>query len=175
MHMESTPELEQARQPVQLPQVMHRTQTIQLPQPTRGLAKQLGLRLIRAYRFLRQREQDSLTLSQAVVLDLLGDERQWRVSDLAEFAGIRQPSMTDLIHRMERQGLLCKVQSLHDKRSVEVTITDEGRSVLRATNRRHVDNMSQRLALLSDEEKEVLERALPIFDILFGAPDTSEH
>jgi DNA-binding MarR family transcriptional regulator len=163
MYMESTPELEQDHQSIQ---------TVQI---TRRLAKQLGLRLIRAYRFLRQREQDSLTLSQAVVLDLLGDERQWRVSELAEFAGIRQPSMTDLIHRMERQGLLCKVQSLHDKRSVEVTITDEGRSVLRATNRRHVDNMSQRLALLSDEEKEVLERALPIFDILFGAPDTSEH
>ena len=163
MYMESTPELEQDHQSIQ---------TVQI---TRRLAKQLGLRLIRAYRFLRQREQDSLTLSQAVVLDLLGDERQWRVSDLAEFAGIRQPSMTDLIHRMERQGLLCKVQSLHDKRSVEVTITDEGRSVLRATNRRHVDNMSQRLALLSDEEKEVLERALPIFDILFGTPDTSEH
>lgn len=163
MYMESTPELEQSRQ---------KTKTIQT---TRGLARQLGLRLIRAYRFLRQREQDSLTLSQAVVLDLLGDERQWRVSELAEFARIRQPSMTDLVNRMERQGLLRKGQSLHDKRSVEVTITEEGRTVLRTVNRRHVDNMSQRLALLSDEEKAVLERALPIFDILFGAPDTSEH
>jgi len=156
--MESTPELEQTHQA-----------------KTRGLAKQLGLRLIRAYRFLRQREQDSLTLSQAVVLDLLGDERQWRVGDLAEVARIRQPSMTDLINRMERQGLLRKVQSLHDKRSVEVTITEDGRSVLRIVNRRHVDNMASRLILLSDEEKAVLERALPILDILFGAPDTSEH
>lgn len=163
MYMDSTPELEQARQ------------TTQAIHTVRGLAKQLGLRLIRAYRFLRQREQDSLTLSQEAVLDLLGDERQWRVSDLAVFARIRQPSMTDLINRMERQGLLRKAQSSHDKRSVEVTITEEGRSILRATNRRHVDNMSQRLALLTDEEKAVLERALPIFDILFGAPETPEH
>ena len=157
MYMDITPDLEQA----------HLT--------TRGLAKQLGLRLIRAYRFLRQREQDSLTLSQAVVLDLLGDERQWRVGDLADVARIRQPSMTDLINRMERQGLLRKVQAVQDKRGVEVTITEEGRAVLRVVNRRHVDNMASRLALLSDEEKAVLERALPIFDILFGSPETPEH
>lgn len=158
MYMDSMPELEQARQTT-----------------TRGLAKQLGLRLIRAYRFLRQREQDSLTLSQAIVLDLLGDERQWRIGDLAEAARIRQPSMTDLINRMERQSLLRKVQSLHDKRGVEVTITEEGRAILRAVNRRHVDNMASRLALLSDEEKAVIERSLPILDMLFGTPETPEH
>jgi DNA-binding MarR family transcriptional regulator len=150
--------------------------TPDLDQPrlmARRLAKQLGLRLIRAYRFLRQREQNSLTLSQVAVLDLLGDDRQWRIGDLAEAAGIRQPSMTDLLNRMEHQGWVRKVQALHDKRGVEVTMTEEGRTLLRAINRRHVDNMAQRLALLSDEEKAVIERALPIFDFLFGAPETT--
>jgi DNA-binding MarR family transcriptional regulator len=139
----------------------------------RQLAKQLGLRLIRAYRFLRQREQNSLTLSQMAVLDLLGDDRQWRIGDLAEAAGIRQPSMSDLLNRMEHQGWVRKVQALHDKRGIEVTITGEGRTLLRDINRRHVDNMAQRLALLSDEEKATIERALPIFDFLFGAPETT--
>jgi hypothetical protein len=35
--------------------------------------------------------------------------------------------------------------------------------------------MAQRLALLSDEEKAVIERALPIFDFLFGAPETTRR
>ena len=150
------------------------TSDLEQPHPTaRQLAKQLGLRLIRAYRFLRQREQNSLTLSQVAVLDLLGDDRQWRIGDLAEAAGIRQPSMTDLLNRMEHQGWVRKVQTLHDKRGIEVTMTEEGRTLLRAINRRHVDNMAQRLALLSDEEKAVIERALPIFDFLFGVPETT--
>ncbi len=142
------------------------------PLTARGLAKQLGLRIIRITQFLtRQMQQEVLTPSQATVLTLLQDGRAWRLSDLASATGVRPPSMTELISRMERQGWLSKMDTAHDRRGVAVTITEEGRTLLQALNRRQIDLIAGRLALLSDEEKRMIEQALPVLDRLFSGPE----
>jgi len=138
----------------------------------RGLAKQLGLRIVRITQFLTRRmQQEVLTPSQATVLSLLLDERAWRLSDLASATAVRPPSMTELISRMERQGWLRKMDTAYDRRGVAVMITDEGRTLIHALNRRQVDLIAVRLALLSDEEKRIIEQALPVLDKLFSGPD----
>jgi DNA-binding MarR family transcriptional regulator len=144
----------------------------QQPLTARGLAKQLGLRIIRITQFLtRQMQQEVLTPSQAAVLTLLQDGRAWRLSDLASATGVRPPSMTELISRMERQGWLSKMDTAHDRRGVAVTITEVGRTLLQALNRRQIDLIAGRLALLSDEEKRMIEQALPVLDRLFSGPE----
>ena len=146
------------------------------PLTTRGLAKQLGLLIVNITQFFTRRmQQEELTPSQATVLTLLQDDRAWRLSDLASAAGVRPPSMTELVSRMERQGWLCKMDTTHDRRGVAVKITEEGRTILRALNRRHVDLIAGRLALLSDEEKRIIEQALPMLDRLFSGPDPFAH
>jgi DNA-binding MarR family transcriptional regulator len=138
----------------------------------RQLAKQLGLRIISITQFLTRRMQhEVLTSSQATILTLLQDGRAWRLSDLASATGVRPPSMTELISRMERQGWLHKMDTAHDRRGVAVTINEEGRMILQALNRRQVDLIAGRLALLSDEEKRIIEQALPVLDRLFSGSD----
>jgi DNA-binding MarR family transcriptional regulator len=135
------------------------------------LAKQLGLRIVSITQFLTQRmQQEVLTLSQATVLTLLQDGRAWRLSDLASATGVRPPSMTELVSRMERQGWLRKMDTAHDRRGVTVMITEEGRSLVQALQRRQIDLIAGRLALLSDEEKRIIEQALPVLDRLFSRP-----
>jgi DNA-binding MarR family transcriptional regulator len=135
------------------------------------LAKQLGLRIVSITQFLTQRmQQEVLTLSQATVLTLLQDGRAWRLSDLASATGVRPPSMTELVSRMERQGWLRKMDTAHDRRGVTVMITEEGRALVQALQRRQIDLIAGRLALLSDEEKRIIEQALPVLDRLFSRP-----
>jgi DNA-binding MarR family transcriptional regulator len=135
----------------------------------RALAKQLGLRIISLNQFFLQRMQhEMLTPSQAAVLNLLMDNRSWRISDLASAEGVRPPSMTELVSRMQRQGWLRKSDTTHDRRGVEVTITEEGRAIIQELLRRQVDMIAQRLALLPDEEKAAIERALPAIDHLLN-------
>jgi DNA-binding MarR family transcriptional regulator len=112
-----------------------------------------------------------LTQSQYFVLHLLLDNRAWRVSDLAYAAGVRLPSMTSLVSRMERQGWIRKTETAHDRRGVAVTMTDEGRTLIYGFERRHVDLIAQRLVLLSDEEKMTIERALPALNRLFNGQE----
>jgi DNA-binding MarR family transcriptional regulator len=146
------------------------------PLTARQLARQLGLRIITITQFLTRRMQhEVLTPSQATVLTLLQDGRAWRLSDLASATGVRPPSMTELISRMERQGMLRKMDAVHDRRGVTVTITDEGRTLLQALNRRQIDLIARRLVLLSDEEKRLVEQALPLLDRLFGGPEDQDQ
>ncbi len=72
---------------------------------------------------------------------------------------------------MERQGWLRKMDTAHDRRGVAVTITEEGRTLLQALNRRQIDLIAGRVALLSDEEKRMIEQALPVLDRLFSGPE----
>ena len=82
--------------------------------------------------------------------------------------------MTELIARMQRQGWLQKANTTHDRCEVEVTITGEGRTLIRDLMPRQIDIIVQRLALLSDEEKAAIERALPAIDhLLNGQEDLS--
>jgi DNA-binding MarR family transcriptional regulator len=76
--------------------------------------------------------------------------------------------MTELVSRMQRQGWLRKSDTTHDRRGVEVTITEEGRAIIQEFMRRQVDTIAQRLALLPDEEKAAIERALPAIDHLLN-------
>lgn len=141
----------------------------QQPLTARGLAKQLGSRIIRITQFLtRQMQHEMLTPSQATVLTLLQNGRAWRLSDLASATGVRPPSMTELISRMERQGWLRKMDTALDRRGVAVTITEEGRTLLQTLNCRQIDLIASRIALLSDEEKRIIEQALPLLDRLFS-------
>lgn len=142
------------------------------PLSARVLAKQLGLRIVRIKQFLTQRmQQEELTPSQATVLTLLLDDRAWRLSDLACATGVRPPSITELVSRMERQGWLRKMDTAHDRRGVAVRITEEGRTLIHALNRHQIDLIAGRLALLSDDEKLIIEQALPVLDRLFSGPD----
>ena len=50
--------------------------------------------------------------------------------DLARFARIEQPSMAQMLARMERDGLISRTPDPVDKRSSQVALTDEARARL---------------------------------------------
>jgi DNA-binding MarR family transcriptional regulator len=112
--------------------------------------------------------QEVLTQSQAFVLDLLLEKEPWRVSDLAMAAGVRLPSMTDLVARMERQGWVRKEETVHDRRAVAVTLTSVGRTLIQDFERRQIHLIAERLVELSDEDQAAIKQALPALTRLFN-------
>ncbi len=148
-------------------------QPITYPLAVRNLAKQVGLHIVRSSRFLLPRmHQEVLTQSQAFVLDLLLEKDQpWRIGDLAFATGVRLPSMTDLLTRMERQGWIRREGTAHDRRGVVVTLTAEGRAVIQEFERHQIHLIAQRLVLLSEEDQQAIHQALPALGRLFERPD----
>lgn len=72
--------------------------------------------------------ENELSLTQLRVLGILRDRRP-RVTDLAARLGLDKSTLSGLIDRAERRGLLARGKSPDDGRVVEVFLTDAGREL----------------------------------------------
>ena len=69
--------------------------------------------------------ENDLSLTQLRVLGLLRDRRP-RMTELATFLGLDKSTMSGLIDRAERRGLLARDKNVYDGRVVDVFITAAG-------------------------------------------------
>ena len=69
-----------------------------------------------------------VSMVQTRLLGVLRDRRP-TMNQLAAFLGLDKSSVTGLVDRAERRGLVARVPSPADRRSVLVTLTDDGRAL----------------------------------------------
>lgn len=110
-----------------------------------------------------------LTITQHAALAAVERNRSMTPGELAEYEKVQPPSMTRVIAALEAQGLLRRSPHPTDGRQVVLSITEEGRDLLRRGRRRKEAWLSQKLAELTPEEREILSRAAPILDKLSKA------
>jgi DNA-binding MarR family transcriptional regulator len=102
------------------------------------------------------------SLTSRNVLAALAGEGPSRLTALATETGIAQPAMTQLIGRMEREGLVVRLMDPEDGRATLVAITNVGRA-LRAEQRQSVhERMAQLLDRLSAEDLATLALAMRV-------------
>ncbi|MEV0644347.1 MarR family transcriptional regulator [Phytomonospora sp. NPDC050363] len=94
-----------------------------------------------------------------------------RMSDLAEEHGVRMPTMTVQVNRLERDGLAVRGRDGSDARVVTVALTDEGREALSAGRAHRIDYLAERLARLSPHDRAAIAAAVPALSrMIKGAP-----
>lgn len=137
-----------------------------------GADDEAGVRLAVAERLYRLATQVVRTAPRDVSLNSLATLGRLeitgprRVSDLAALEGVAQPSMTELVGRLVRDGLAERRPSLDDRRVVLVAITEQGRRFLRERRNLVVDLVANLLAQLTADEAAALAAAIPAFDHL---------
>ncbi|MDQ0799284.1 DNA-binding MarR family transcriptional regulator [Arthrobacter sp. SLBN-112] len=104
-----------------------------------------------------------LSAAQLSTLKMLLDEGQ-RVGEIARNLGVRVPSATEQIIKLERAGLARREPDPNDSRAVRVILTPEGRDAVDSANRRRNQVMAGILSTLSDQDRKALADALPVID-----------
>jgi DNA-binding MarR family transcriptional regulator len=89
-------------------------------------------------------DRDDLSASAALVLNRINREGPMRLTALAEAEGASQSGMTQLVQRMERQGLLERWSDPDDGRASLVMLGEAGQRFWAARN----DTLRQRVAAL---------------------------
>lgn len=111
--------------------------------------------------FLRDAPRHDLSRAAAGTLSVLDRLGPQRITALAEWEAVSQPSMTGLVQRLEAAGYLVRSPDPEDGRASLVSVTAEGVAALEARRRRHDEVIDARLARLSDEDLRALAAALP--------------
>ena len=85
-----------------------------------------------------------------------------RVGEIARNLGVKVPSATEQIIKLERAGLARREPDPDDSRAVRVTLTDAGLAAVASANERRNTVMAGVLLSLSDEDRAALAAALPV-------------
>jgi DNA-binding MarR family transcriptional regulator len=149
---------------------MEITDQVDSPVTDAALATALAAGLERLVGLLRALSQPSgLSMTAVSTLSTLERSGPRRLTQLASLAGVTQPAMTQLISRLEDDGLVRREADPVDGRVVQVTITGDGRATLARRRARRVEKLAVLLTQLSPEHRAALTAALPALDALASA------
>ena len=85
-----------------------------------------------------------------------------RVGEIARNLGVKVPSATEQIIKLERAGLARREPDPSDSRAVRVTLTEAGLAAVASANERRNAVMAGILSSLSDDDRAALAAALPV-------------
>jgi DNA-binding MarR family transcriptional regulator len=102
-------------------------------------------------RFLSDRAE--LSASAAFVLNRVCREGPLRLTTLAVREGVSQPSMTQLIQRLERVDLVTRLADPDDGRATLIGITGPGQALLDSRKRLRRERLRALMATLTPEEE----------------------
>ena len=102
-----------------------------------------------------------VSLTAASTLRTLERSGPHRISELAVREDVTQPAMTQVVSRLERDGLALRCPDRADGRVVMVQITAGGRDLLRRRRSARAEKLFDLTARLDPAEREAIMAALP--------------
>ncbi len=129
--------------------------------PTVEAAVRAYVKLIRASRAVFARLEPRLakmclTATQLGVLEALLHKGAMTQRELGRKVLTSAGNMTDVLDKLEARGLLRRVRSTEDRRSVRVELTDGGRSLIEALFPEHAHDIAEAMGALRPEELDLL-------------------
>jgi len=107
-----------------------------------------------------------------LILLMREDSKTSKPSSLAEKAGVTRATMTGLIDGLEQNGLVERVYTKDDRRSVLITLTDAGQAKLDAVMPDYYRRLRQCMKVLDEEKRVQLQQILGLINS--GIPALTE-
>ena len=103
--------------------------------------------------------EHDLTLSLVRVLGILADRRP-RMNELAEYLGLEKHTMSGLIARAEKRGLVARAPNEADGRATDVLITAEGTKLIKRLRAQGQKALAPVIGQLSSSDQQLLQELL---------------
>jgi DNA-binding MarR family transcriptional regulator len=144
-----------------MPEAVAAVDTTQLANRLRPVLLKLGRELRREIHSL------GVTGGQVSLLVQIKQAPGIGMRELAARERISVPGMSKFVARLEEAGLVRRDVVGGDKRRVGLTLTEDGRRVLRSVRSKRTAWLSARLRTLNDDELEAVDRAIePLMKLL---------
>jgi DNA-binding MarR family transcriptional regulator len=132
------------------------------------LAARLRLAITRTARRLRQEAGTDLSPSQLAALATIERHGPLAPSELAERERIRRPTATRVLSRLVQTKLVERIPDPADGRSAIVSVSSEGRALLRRLRRRKTAYLATRVRDLPPQDLSALARATEVLEAILA-------
>lgn len=105
-------------------------------------------------------KQTGLTTPQLVIIQTVNELYDPTVSAIAHAASLSLATVTTILNRLEKNGLVMRSRSVTDRRRVIVTLTDLGSAICAKTPRPLQDQFVHRFSKLTTDDKHQIVAAL---------------
>ncbi len=104
-------------------------------------------------------ERLGLSKGQISIIFYLHMINESTVSEAAEKIEISRPNMTPLVDSLVMKNLITRTQDKKDRRKTIISLTPQGRSIMKDLNNMSLETAGEILSKLSEEEKRNLEES----------------
>ncbi len=111
--------------------------------------------------FIRLPSVEKLSFTTLSVLHTLSRKGPMRLTELTATEQMTQPAITQMVRRLEGDGMLERRTDPHDARAVLIQLTTRGAQVIATRHAARVERLTTLLAHLSPEERAAIAAALP--------------
>jgi DNA-binding MarR family transcriptional regulator len=146
--------------------------------PTGGSAQPDGLAdgIARLRRALRRGArvadpENPLAVAQLELLSALVENPGSRPGQLALLLHMRPNTVTTIVNALVAHGMVSRVGADSDRRAIELTATETGRTAVRAWQATNADLLHLALSTLTAQQRRALVAAIPALDALARAVD----
>ncbi|MHB1606857.1 MAG: MarR family winged helix-turn-helix transcriptional regulator [Leptospirales bacterium] len=121
----------------------------------------------------------SVTLPQVLLMSRLLQREDWTSSALASSLNMSLPSVSQMIDRLSRQGLIRRIENPDDRRQRRITLTSRAKSLMtrigRARSAEYAVGVSRLSPALQHELADILTRVLAELVLLGKNPDNTSR
>jgi DNA-binding MarR family transcriptional regulator len=116
-------------------------------------------------------KKTGLTTPQLVIIQAVGDLKDPTVSDIAKAVSLSLATVTTILNRLERNGIVNRARSSVDRRRVIVTLTEEGQSLKSSAPKPLQDSFVDRFTRLESWEQHLIVASLERVAAMMDAED----
>jgi len=149
---------------------MSPTNTSRAETATSDVAARLRLAVARLQRIVRQQAMGGLNLAEGSCLAIIDRHGPMPLTDVASRENLSAPTITKIVVRLERQGLIERLADPTDRRVSLVAVSKQGAALLERLRSSRTAYLHRKLRELSAEDLHRLLAALPVLEEL-----ASEH
>lgn len=132
----------------------------QAPAPDQGLADALVTTSFVTMAVINKiGAENDLSLSLIRVLGILSDRRP-RMTELADYLGLEKQTMSGLIARAEKRGLVARAPNEEDGRATDVFLTSDGSKLVKRLQTQAQQALAPLIEQLSASDQQLLQELL---------------
>jgi len=115
--------------------------------------------------------QHGITTPQLIILKQIQGKEAITVSEIAKQVSLKQATVTDILNRLERKGLILRQRGTDDRRRVLVKETDRGKKLLEAAPSPLQETFLEKFENLEEWKKNMILTSLQLLGTLMAVDE----